>query len=154
MKTIQKISFISEGERIFKECDEDGKFKFYDIEKRRSGARTIQKTKTAMEFVMDDKFKNSDPTLTFTDGYKLRVYQSGDPSYMLSEAISLIEIHDEYYSFIGEEKTIFDDDGDFYDDDYYMNNGLFSFNFSTPQKKTSYKPNFKIKPKGKKTKLP
>ena len=39
-----------------------------------------------------------DPVLTLSDGSKLRVYQGGDPSGLLTMAISICEKHDKKYS--------------------------------------------------------
>ena len=151
MKKIKKISFLSASERIYKESNQDGCFYIFETREGLSGAVTTRSKKTAMELVTDKNIKHMDPTLTFDDGYKLRVYQSGDPSFMLAEATSLIEIHDAYYSFIGDEDTFFDDDDD--DHDYYMKNNLFSYNFNMPHNMSSFKPNFKFKPKATKIKM-
>ena len=50
--------------------------------------------RSALEFVGMPVIRDSDPVLNLNDGRKIRVYLGGDPSYMVVEAHSLMEIHD------------------------------------------------------------
>ena len=78
-----------------------------------------------------------DPVLTLSDGTKLRVYQGGDPTYMIVEAASIIENHDNKNKVVEKPKktpitkpksrpgkiSFFKDD-DYFDDDYYYDLGF------------------------------
>ena len=50
---------------------------------------------TAHELINHPKIKHMDPVLTLDDGTKLRVFQGGDPTGVLTQAISLVDKHDE-----------------------------------------------------------
>ena len=73
-----------------------GKFLLTTKHNRRANGR-VQQLVSAYDFVINDNVSHNDPFLTFEDGDKMRVYQGGDRTYMLSEARSLIELHDSHY---------------------------------------------------------
>jgi hypothetical protein len=52
---------------------------------------------SAYDFISNNDVSSGDPVLTFKNGNKLRVYQGGDRTYMLTEARSLIDLHDSSY---------------------------------------------------------
>ena len=49
---------------------------------------------TAVGLANHPKIKHMDPVLSLDDGSKLRVFQGGDPTAILTMAISLLEKHD------------------------------------------------------------
>lgn len=131
-RTIVSISFLFAGERVRIGVNMRGKFPL----PKSSGGR--MHSHTALEFVNHEKVKVLDPVLTLSDGTKLRVYLGGDPTYMVVEAASIIEKHDDQSR--SKEKTksrktikkpkpragkiSFFKDDDQYDDDYYYNLGF------------------------------
>ena len=70
-----------------------GKF-FLEIECIRGANGRVQRYLNAYDFVVDNRVSEGDPVLTFKNGNKMRVYQGGDRTFMLTEARSLIELHD------------------------------------------------------------
>ena len=91
---IKHISFLNnQGERqIIKALRNKFKLEYVDISNGR-----VEKKKfwfKAKEFVEHPKIKDKDPVINFENGEKLRVYQSGDPTYMITEAASRLEKHD------------------------------------------------------------
>lgn len=96
---IVSISFLYDGERVRIGVDDKGKFPLPKIRKNRTPTQSISymHPHTAKEFVEHKKIKDYDPVLTLSDGTKMRVYQGGDPTGLLIEAISIIETHDDSY---------------------------------------------------------
>lgn len=74
-----------------------GKFKLTKKCKKRASGQ-VQRTLSAYDFITDDSVSAGDPVLALNDGNKLRVYQGGDKTYMLTEPRSLIELHDLKYT--------------------------------------------------------
>lgn len=48
----------------------------------------------ALDVVNHAAVKNGDPVITLSNGDKMRVYLSGDPSHMVVEAVSILETHE------------------------------------------------------------
>lgn len=95
-RKIKKISILFEGERIFIEASKYGKFKIPVIKTDSNGySRTVNKMMSARQVIENERVKFCDPTLTLENGEKIRVFQGGDPTYMLTEASSIIDMHEE-----------------------------------------------------------
>ena len=95
-RKIKKISIFFEGERIFIEATKYGKFKIPVIKTDSNGySRTVNKMMSARQVIENERVKFCDPTLTLENGEKIRVFQGGDPTYMLTEASSIIDMHEE-----------------------------------------------------------
>jgi len=94
-RKIKKISILFEGERIFIEATKYGKFKIPVIRKKNGYSKTVNKMMTAREVIENERIRFCDPTLTLENGEKIRVFQGGDPTYMLTEASSIIDMHEE-----------------------------------------------------------
>ena len=95
-RKIKKISILFEGERIFIEASKYGKFKIPVIKTDSNGySRTVNKMMSARQVIENERIKFCDPTLTLENGEKIRVFQGGDPTYMLTEASSIIDMHEE-----------------------------------------------------------
>ena len=90
-RKIVSISFFYSGERVRINVGSRGKF---PLPKTYANGRTKMHSHTAYEFVSHEKVRVLDPVLALSDGTKIRVYQGGDPTYMLVEAASIIENHD------------------------------------------------------------
>ena len=82
---IKYISFLFSGERQTVKSSINGRFL---VKGRYTGPQT------AHQFVTHPVIRESDPVLNLQDGRKVRVYLGGDPTHMVVEAHSLIEIHD------------------------------------------------------------
>ena len=74
-----------------------GKFKLTKKCKKKPSGQ-VQHTLSAYDFITDESVSTGDPVLALSDGNKLRVYQGGDKTYMLTEPRSLIELHDLKYT--------------------------------------------------------
>ena len=91
---IKHISFLNnDNERqIIKSINKKFKLKYVEV------IDGVLKQKMfwfkAKEFVEHPRIRDRDPVLNFDNGQKMRVYQSGDPSYMIIEAASKLELHD------------------------------------------------------------
>ena len=94
-RKIKKISILFEGERIFIEASKYGKFKIPVVKKQGRYSKTVNKMMTARQVIENERIKFCDPTLTLENGEKIRVFQGGDPTYMLAEASSIIDMHEE-----------------------------------------------------------
>ena len=94
-RKIKKISILFEGERIFIHASKYGKFKIPVIRKENGYSKTINKMMSAREVIENERIKFCDPTLTLENGEKIRVFQGGDPTYMLTEASSIIDLHED-----------------------------------------------------------
>ena len=94
------ISFLYAGERVHIGVDKSGKFPLPKIRKKLIAGRGVSYMHpyTAKEFVEHAKIKNADPVLTLSDGSKLRVYLSADPTAAVIESISVIENHDQVHN--------------------------------------------------------
>ena len=104
LKSIASISYLKkkdeEGKTILErehvKCSPFGKFLLDKKCSKRAYAQ-VKRPLNAYNFIIDDNVSCGDPVLTFKDGNKLRVYQGGDRTYMLTEARSLIDLHDSNY---------------------------------------------------------
>tara|TARA_R100001015_G_C4517053_1_gene87108 strand:- start:205 stop:612 length:408 start_codon:yes stop_codon:yes gene_type:complete len=94
-RKIKKISILFEGERIFIHASKYGKFKIPVIRTENGYSKTINKMMSAREVIENERIKLCDPTLTLENGEKIRVFQGGDPTYMLTEASSIIDLHED-----------------------------------------------------------
>ena len=94
--SIKYISFLW-GEERKKVFSKRGKFPIKTYKSEGPRIRPITERYTAFEFVNLDEIRLADPVLNFEDGSKMRVYQNGDPSYMIVESASKIEKHDKRY---------------------------------------------------------
>ena len=90
---IQSISYLRSDERKHTRCTR-GKFTIVEVRVLDGRIRRTPSKYTAIQFVTHPYVVDNDPVLTLKDGTKMRVYQSGDPSQMVVQAHSLIEIHD------------------------------------------------------------
>jgi len=91
---IQHISFLYHGTRHRSMVNMMGKFPLKASYHESRSARSSQMT--AKAFVNHPIVRNSDPVLNLDNGDKLRVYLGGDSSHMVVQAISVIEMHDDY----------------------------------------------------------
>ena len=84
------------NEREKVSCNEYGMFVF-EV-KRSSGYNskklTLTKPMTSIEVIKHIAVRSGDPVITLSNGDKMRVYLSGDPSHMVVEAISILETHE------------------------------------------------------------
>ena len=94
-RKIKKISILFHGERVFLEATKFGKFRIPIAKMRNGRSKTSSKTMTARQVVENETIKFCDPTLTLENGEKIRVYLGGDPTYMITEASSIIDLHEE-----------------------------------------------------------
>jgi len=94
-RKIKKISILFEGERVFIHASKYGKFKIPVIRTENGYSKTVNKMMTAREVIENERIKFCDPTLTLENGEKVRVFQGGDPTYMLTEASSIIDLHED-----------------------------------------------------------
>ena len=94
------ISFLYADERIRISADPNGKFPLPKIKRKLSlrGSISYMHPYTAKQFVEHAKIKNADPVLTLSDGSKLRVFLSADPTGPVVESISAIENHDKIHN--------------------------------------------------------
>ena len=99
-RKIISISFLYDGERVRIGVNKQGKFPLPKIRKKRTLTETLSyiHPHTAKEFVEHKRVKDGDPVLTLSDGTKMRVYQGGDSTGLLIEAISIIETHDDSFA--------------------------------------------------------
>jgi len=88
---IKYISFLFSGERQTVKSSINGRFL---VKGRYTGHSKTVGPQTAHQFVTHPVIRESDPVLNLQDGRKVRVYLGGDPTHMVVEAHSLIEIHD------------------------------------------------------------
>tara|TARA_B100000683_G_C12336358_1_gene492738 strand:- start:314 stop:589 length:276 start_codon:yes stop_codon:yes gene_type:complete len=57
--------------------------------------RTVEKMVYPWDVVTNKYIKDRDPTLTLSTGEKLRVYQGGDSSYMITHSAAILDLHEE-----------------------------------------------------------
>lgn len=94
-RKIKKISILFEGERIFIEATKFGKFRVPVVSASNGRTKVINKLMSAKELIEDERIKLCDPTITLENGDKIRVFQGGDPTSIITQAIGIIENHDE-----------------------------------------------------------
>jgi len=93
---VVSISIYCKNQRVKLSPDSEGKFLIPNLSTA-SGAAPLIKV-TAKQLIYNKKIKYMDPVLTLDDGTKLRVFQGGDPTGLLTRAISLIEKHDKKFN--------------------------------------------------------
>jgi hypothetical protein len=91
-RNITSISIYANNHRVKLTPDSEGKF-LIPNDRNSSSYKPLIKV-TAAELINHPKIKYMDPVLTLDDGTKLRVFQGGDPSGVLTQPISLVEKHD------------------------------------------------------------
>lgn len=98
-RKVVSISFLYAGERVRIGVDKNGKFPLPKIRKKLIAGSGVSYMHpyTAKQFVEHDKIKNADPVITLSDGSKLRVYLSADPTGAVIESMSVIENHDQVH---------------------------------------------------------
>ena len=75
---IKHISYYKEGKRVIVQPNAKGLFPFTFIVGEGISRKVRQLTLTATEFITHPGVKEFDPTITLTDGNKLRVYHAGN----------------------------------------------------------------------------
>ena len=95
---IERISFLHDGERIVLKVLSTGLFRVPIRSNDRYSDRKSVKYRniTAREVVK--LTKSGDPVLTLKTGEKIRVFQGGDSSYMLSYPDGVIKKHDDSFT--------------------------------------------------------
>jgi len=93
-KKIKTISFLVGEQRVFIEATKYGRFKVPIIKTSNGQSRTVEKALTPSEILKDPRIKKADPTLTLENGEKIRVFQGGDPTYMLTIAAAAVDLHE------------------------------------------------------------
>jgi hypothetical protein len=93
---IVSISLYCNEQRVKLSPDSSGKFLIPNFSTA-VGRNPLIKV-TAEQLISDAQIKLMDPVLTLDDGSKLRVYQGGDPSGLLTQSISLVEKHDKKFA--------------------------------------------------------
>lgn len=93
-RKIKKISILFEGERVFIEATKFGKFRVPVVSASNGRTKVINKLMSAKELIEDENLKLCDPTITLENGDKIRVFQGGDPTSIITQAIGIIENHD------------------------------------------------------------
>jgi hypothetical protein len=94
-RKIKKISILLEGERVFIEATKFGKFRVPIMVSAYGRTKTSNKLMSAKELIEDENLKLCDPTITLENGDKIRVFQGGDPTSIVVQALGIIEKHDE-----------------------------------------------------------
>ena len=98
-KTIKSISFLFEGRRVTIESDPKGTFRL-PFEKRdshrgySSPSGVYYRSLTARQVIDDSRVKNADPVLTLYNGEKVRIFVSGDSSYLPAASEGILTKHD------------------------------------------------------------
>ena len=92
--------YVEDGKAIHKRhrCHSSSGMFFLITKCAKKANGRVQMKLSAYDFIINEDVSNGDPFLTLCDGYKLRVFQGGDKTYMLAEAKSLIELHDLTYA--------------------------------------------------------
>lgn len=86
-----------DDQRAYVDVTSSGKFRVPIKETATSYAKTIEKDLSPRDLVNNEHIRNSDPTLTLETGEKIRVFLGGDPTYMIAQAESAIDNHEEYF---------------------------------------------------------
>ena len=95
---IKSISYLNHDstERRRSKCIK-GKFLMLEVRVTDGRIRKSRAQYKAIQFVTHTQIEDRDPVLTLSDGTKLRVYQSGDPTQMVVQAHGTLEIHDKEF---------------------------------------------------------
>lgn len=89
------ISIFTNNQRVKLTPDSEGKFL---IPNSKSSSTNPLVKVTAVELVNHPRIKHMDPVITLGDGSKLRVFQGGDASAIITLSISLLEKHDKKHT--------------------------------------------------------
>lgn len=95
-RLIKKISFRFNDQRITLDADSKGNFLFPTTKVKDGELKTVDTPHSPRFVVEHEKIKNWDPFITLANGEKHRVYQGGDPTYMLVEVQSILDLHQEF----------------------------------------------------------
>lgn len=90
---IKHISFLLKGDRRICKVGFSGMFRLrasWNSNIRKANSKIL----TAKDFIKHPVVQSGDPVLTLSNGDKLRVYLGGVAPHMMTEAISIIELHD------------------------------------------------------------
>jgi len=91
---IKSISFLFVNERVVLKPNYRGRFELpYDSKVRGSHKTSYRETKVK-DIVSHSEIRTQDPVITLENGEKVRVFQAGEGSYMLTYAASIIEKFD------------------------------------------------------------
>ena len=92
---VEIVSFFFQGERVKLKVNSQGKFKLPVFENVAGSLKKLNRYFTPRQVVEHRKIKELDPFITLKGGEKMRVYQGGDPSYMLVQVESILDAHEE-----------------------------------------------------------
>lgn len=92
---VVSISIFTNNQRVKLTPDSEGKFLIPNS--KGSSTRPLIKV-TAVELVSHPQIKHMDPVITLGDGSKLRIFQGGDPTAVITLSISLLEKHDKKHT--------------------------------------------------------
>ena len=95
-KNIKSISLYTNGQRIKLSPDSEGRFLVPNISKTPKSPPLVRIN--AAELISHPKLMMIDPVLTLENGSKVRVFQGGDPSGLITRAASLCDLHDNKHS--------------------------------------------------------
>jgi len=95
-RTIEKISYLFDGQRKVVKATSNGTFTLKTVEEQNGRRRVVKKDLTAREFTEHPDVKDSDPVITLKDGKKVRVYDGGDSSYLPAMTDGVMEKNDKY----------------------------------------------------------
>lgn len=95
-RTIEKISYLSDGQRKVVKATSNGTFTIKTVEERNGRRKVVQKDLTAREFTEHPDVKDSDPVITLKTGQKIRVYDGADSSYLPAMTDGVMEKNDKY----------------------------------------------------------
>ena len=95
-RTIEMISYLSDGQRKIVKATSNGTFKLKTVEDHNGRRRVVQKDLTAREFTEHPDVKDSDPVITLKTGKKVRVYAGADSSYLPAMTDGIMEKNDRY----------------------------------------------------------
>ena len=93
-KTIEHISFLFNNERVTITANNYGLFSLPTVKRVNGTLKKVDSSRSPRYVVEHEKIKAWDPFITLKSGKKMRVYQGGDPTYMLVEVRSLLDRHD------------------------------------------------------------
>lgn len=95
-RTIEQISYLSDGVRKVLEATPNGTFKHRWVEGTDRGKKIVSKELTAREIINHPDVMGSDPVITLKSGDKVRVFVAGDPSYLPAIVDGILEKNDKF----------------------------------------------------------
>ena len=98
-KQIVEISFLLRGasSRTRVKPDMFGKFDLPYVTTFAGDLKTSRRPHTALEVVRHEQIKEADPVLTLSNGEKIRVFLSGDSTYLPAIVEGIVRSHDEFF---------------------------------------------------------